>query len=227
MSSPVIAIDGPAASGKSSTGAAVARQLGFLHLDSGAIYRGLTRVAIDAGGRPSPEEIIRAAEARHLEYRAREESLALYLDGEPAEARIRGGEVTGSVSAVSALPEVRDWVNRQLRALLGVGRPLVVDGRDIGTAVFPDAAVKVFLVASAEERARRRLRQRGEAAGPAAVAEESGRIAARDLADSTRAVAPLRPAADAILVDTSHLGFEEQVAMIVAVVRQAGLPGSG
>jgi len=227
MSSPVVAIDGPAASGKSSTAGAVARRLGLLHVDSGALYRGLTRVALDAGGRPSAEEIIHSSEARQLEYRARGAGLVLYLDGQPAEARIRGEDVTGGVSAVSAMPEIRDWVNRGLRALLGVGKPLVVDGRDIGTAVFPDAAVKVYLVASPEERARRRLRQRGEAVGPAALAEESDRIAARDLADSTRAVAPLRPADDAVLIDTSHLGFEEQVARIVEVIRRAGLPGVG
>ena len=227
MSSPVVAIDGPAASGKSSTAGAVAGRLGFLHVDSGALYRGLTRVAVDAGGSPSAQQILRSAEARRLGYRLSGGGLALYLDGEPAEARIRGGDVTAAVSAVSAMPEVRDWVNHRLQALVGLGTPLVVDGRDIGTAVFPDAAVKVYLLASPEVRARRRLRQRGEAAGPEAVAAETGRIADRDFADSTRAVAPLRPAGDAVLVDTSHLGFEDQVARIVDIARRAGLPGAG
>jgi cytidylate kinase len=221
---PVVAIDGPAASGKSSTAAAVARRLGLLHVDSGALYRGVTRVALDLGPSAAPREILRAAEERGLTLRPGRTGAELVLDGRPAEDRIRSAEVTASVSAVSALPEVREWVNVRLRGLAGPGRVLVLDGRDIGTAVFPDAAVKVFLVAAPEVRAGRRLRQRGEAVTPEQVATEADRIARRDQADASREVAPLKPAPDAVRLDTSALSFGEQVDRIVALVRQAGLP---
>jgi cytidylate kinase len=227
VKSPVLAIDGPAASGKSSTAGAVARRLGFLHVDSGALYRGLTRVAVDLGGNPGAAAILSDAEVRRLEYRVRGLRVDLYLDGKPAEAVIRDAAVTAGVSAVSAMPEVRDWVNRRLRALLAQGQPLVLDGRDIGTAVFPDAAAKVYLIAEPEVRAERRLRQRGEPADASSLRKESARIAARDQADSTRTVAPLRPAEDAILLDTSRLSFEQQVARIVAIAEAAGLRNEG
>ena len=220
----VVAIDGPAASGKSSTAAAVARRLGLLHVDSGALYRGVTRVALDLGPAPSVKQILRSAEARGLALRPSDTGAELVLDGRSAEGRIRDAEVTARVSAVSALPEVREWVNIRLRGLTSAGRVLVLDGRDIGTAVFPDATVKVFLVATPEVRAGRRLRQRGETVTPEQVAEEATRIARRDEADASREIAPLRPAPDAIQLDTSVLSFEEQVDRIVALIRGAGLP---
>jgi len=226
VTSAVVAIDGPAASGKSSTAAAVARRLGLVHVDSGALYRGVTRVALDlAGVGTDGAELLAGAEARGLGLRLKPHSVEVVLDGRPAEDRIRGPEVTAAVSAIAARPEVRDWVNRRLRALAGPGRVLVLDGRDIGTAVFPDAAVKVYLVASPEVRAGRRLRQRGDALDAAAVEDEAARIARRDAADSGRAVAPLKPAGDAVRLDTSELSFAEQVDRIVALVREAGLSG--
>lgn len=222
----VVALDGPAASGKSSTGAAVARRLGFLHLDSGALYRGLTRVAIDLGAEAGPEAILASAEARGLRYRVAGGDLVLELDGRDAESVIRSAEVTAEVSRVSAMPAVRDWANTRFRAVPEQG-PVVVDGRDIGTAVFPDAPVKIYLVAEPAVRADRRLRQGGVPPEPAAVERETARIAARDQADSTRAVAPLRPAEDAVVIDTSALRFDDQVARIVALIRASPLLGGG
>ena len=222
----VIAIDGPAASGKSSTAGAVARAIGFLHVDSGAIYRGATQVALDLVGPEDPAEILRAMEARHLRYDVRDGRVELTLDGQNAEPVIRSPEVTAAVSRVSALPLVRDWVNARLREVAGLG-PVVVDGRDIGTAVFPDAPVKVYLVAMPEVRATRRLRQEGQETDSVRLGEEADRLARRDAADSSRAVAPLMPADDAVIVDTSALGFEEQVALIVALVRASPLLGGG
>ncbi|HEV8358530.1 MAG TPA: (d)CMP kinase [Gemmatimonadales bacterium] len=219
---PVIAIDGPSASGKSTTAAAVARALGFLHLDSGALYRGLTAVALDLPpGDRGAGTIVRSAEARGLVLREAGGALVPFLDGRDAEPRIRSPEVTALVSDVSALAPVRAWVNARLAraAAHGGGRPLVIDGRDIGTAVFPDSAVKVFLTASPEVRAQRRLRQRTGRADPGDVAREAALLAERDLRDSTRAVAPLRRADDAVVFDTSALGFEAQVGGIVALVR--------
>ena len=221
----VIAIDGPAASGKSTTAAAVARALQVGHLDSGALYRGLTAVALDLADR-SPDAIVRSAEARGLGVRETGGKLVAVLDGRAAEPRIRSAEVTALVSEVSAMPRLRQWVDARLREAAGSGRPLVLEGRDIGTAVFPDAPVKVFLTATAEARARRRLLQRGAAPSPADVAHEAALLAERDRRDSTRPVAPLRRAEDAVLLDTTGMSFEEQVSEIVRLVR-ARLPRLG
>jgi cytidylate kinase len=228
----VIAIDGPSASGKSSTARAVAQRLGFAHLDSGALYRGVTLVALREamrrGGAPQasvlaqgPEAILRAAEERGLVLHPDGAGFAAYLEGDPVDDVIRLPEVTRHVSEVSADPQVREWVNARLRELVRVGRDVVVDGRDIGTIVFPDADLKVFLTAIPEVRARRRVMQRGEGDSEAQVAREAALLAARDQADSTRDVAPLRQAKDARLLDTSELTFDEQVTQIVDWARSA------
>ena len=139
---------------------------------------------------------------------------------------IRSERVTQRVSEIAAIPEVRHWVNVQQReAVQGHGRGVVVDGRDIGTVVFPDAPLKVFLTASPEERARRRLAERGGGGrGEAEVRREGEVLAARDRADSTRAVAPLKAAADAVVLDTTRLSLEQQVQAVVALARER-LPG--
>jgi cytidylate kinase len=231
----VIAIDGPAASGKSSTARAVAEALGFQHLDSGALYRGVTLVALretaDRGaGTADPlqvidaETILRSAEDWGLRLLPDGHGFSAYLQGEPVDAAIRSPEVTARVSAVSALPVIREWVNIHLRATVRAGMDVVVDGRDIGTVVFPDALLKIFLTASPEARAGRRLVQRGSPTDPGTVAEEATLLAARDQADSSRAVAPLRRADDAIDLDTTNLSFAEQVARILSLARNR-LPG--
>jgi cytidylate kinase len=214
----VIAIDGPAASGKTSTAAEVARRLGALHLDSGALYRGLTRVALDLGGR-DPEAIIETAERRHLELRIAGREIAPYLDGRPAERLIRSAQVTAVVSEIAAVGRLRDWVNQRLRAAAPPGRLVVLDGRDIGTHVFPGAQLKVFLTATPASRAERRVRQRGEPATAELVERETRALRARDALDSARAVAPLRKAPDAVVLDTTGLRFEEQVERIVELAR--------
>ena len=230
MKGGVLAIDGPSASGKSSTARAVAEAIGFAHLDSGSLYRGVTLVALreaarrgQAGDDPlavlDAESILRAAEDRGLMLQPDGAGFAAYLEGEPVDGEIRGPGVTGAVSAVSAVPVVREWVNTRLRAMVRAGRDVVVDGRDIGTVVFPDADLKIFLTASPEARAGRRISQRGQPVEPARLEAEAAALAARDTADSTRAVAPLKPAEDAIPIDTTTLGFEEQVARIVALAR--------
>ncbi len=225
MPARVIAIDGPAASGKSSTADAVARELGFAHLDSGALYRGVTLVGIRQfgavpGGPLEANTLLLAAERRGLALHFDGTGYAVYLNGEPADEAIRAAQVTALVSAVSALPEVREWVNERLRGLTRAGQSVVVDGRDIGTIVFPDAGLKIFLTASPRTRAARRLAQRGQAGDPALVDRETSTLAARDEADSSRAVAPLRMAEDAVAVDGTALSFEEQVSRIVALARR-------
>lgn len=225
----IVAIDGPSASGKSSTARAVARELGFAHLDSGALYRGVTLVALQELGFPSPiarltpeqvRTVLEAADRLKLELYPAGEKFSVRLRGKSVDRPIRSAEVTSSVSAVSAVAAIRDWVNRRLRDLSRGGQSLVVDGRDIGTVVFPYAELKVYLTASPEIRARRRLLQIGESVDPDRVAVEAERLAARDEADQSRPVAPLRPAPDAILLDGSDLSLEMQVQRIGDLARK-------
>jgi len=237
----VIAIDGPSASGKSSTARAVAETLGFAHLDSGVLYRGVTLVALreaerrrasrdDLLGAVDPETILRAAEDRGLMLQPDGVGFCAYLEGVPVDQEIRGTTVTAHVSAVSAVPVIREWINTRLRAMVRAGRDVVVDGRDIGTVVFPDADLKIFLTATPEARAGRRIVQRGHEADAARLEAEAAALAARDHADSSRAVAPLRAAPDAVPLDTTTMSFEEQVRFIVELARPIfgqGWPAEG
>jgi cytidylate kinase len=238
----VIAIDGPAASGKSSTAAAVARRLGWAHLDSGALYRAITLGVLDNLGEPeagseeqwSPQQIVALAEHLPVRLVLVRNVFRPEVAGVDVERALRSERVTRRVSAIAAIPPVRHWVNvRQREAVLdhpGAGGGVVVDGRDIGTVVFPDAPLKIFLTASPEERARRRLAERnqgreGGGGGGGAIdaqelAREAAALAARDLADSTRPVAPLRAAADAVRLDTTRLSLDEQVERVVALARE-------
>jgi cytidylate kinase len=230
VSGGVIAIDGPAASGKSSTARAVAEALGFAHLDSGSLYRGVTLVGLREMARQgirgkdpardlAPETLLRAAEDRGLMLQPDGAGFAAYLDGEPVDEALRSPEVTSRVSAVSAIPVVREWINSRLRAMVRAGQNVVVDGRDIGTVVFPDADLKIFLTASPEARAGRRISQRGNVVQPEDLDAEAAALAARDHADSTRSIAPLRSAEDAVQLDTTSMGFSEQVQFIVERAR--------
>ncbi len=212
----VVAIDGPAASGKSSTASWVAQRLGFQHVDSGALYRAATAVALrDAG---DPESWTEGALLEMLGgVRLEPGSRAFHptLDGSPMESMLRGTEVTQHVSRVARMQTIRAWVNKQVRATAG-HRDVVVDGRDIGTAVFPDADLKIFLIADPWERARRRLRQRlGRAPSDEETAEETERLVQRDARDATQTM----QAPDAVLIDTTSLTQEEQVERIVALAR--------
>lgn len=230
MSGRVVAIDGPSASGKSSTARAVAEALGFAHLDSGSLYRGVTLVGLremtrhgipgnDPARDLTPETLLRAAEDRGLMLQPDGAGFAAYLEGEPVDDELRSARVTSRVSAISAISVVREWINTRLRAMVRAGQNVVVDGRDIGTVVFPDADLKIFLTASPEARAGRRISQRGAAIEDQDLDAEAAALAARDHADSTRTVAPLRPAEDAVHLDTTSMGFEQQVRFIVERAR--------
>ena len=213
----VVAIDGPAASGKSSTAAAVAATLGFRHVDSGALYRAVTLVALRSGVAPelwSPALLLDAA--RHVELAVgRGSSVQVLVDGLDVDEALRSERVTQLVSGVARTAAVRQWVTGVLRDLASRG-PLVVDGRDIGTAVFPDADLKVYLVAAPRERARRRLRQTmGREPTEDELVEEERRLIDRDARDSAQSA----PAADAVLLDTTTMAPEEQVRRIVALLR--------
>lgn len=228
----VVAIDGPAASGKSSTAWAVARRLGWAHLDSGALYRALTLAVLDNLGEAgrgrgegwSAQRIVALAEDLPVRLVLVNDAFRPEVAGVDVEEAIRSEPVTRHVSEIAAIREVRNWVNvRQREAVGGIRRGVVVDGRDIGTVVFPDAPLKVFLTASPEERARRRLAQRGGRIDAAELAREAQALAARDHADSTRPVAPLRAAADAIKLDTTNLSLEQQADRVVALARERQL----
>jgi cytidylate kinase len=212
----VIAIDGPAASGKSSTAQMVADKLGYLHVDSGSLYRAATAAVLRVNLDPSrwTEDAVLAA-ARPVELRAARTSFYPVLEDRAIEEEIRGPEVTRNVSRVAQMPRVRDWVNEHVRAAAR-SRDVVVDGRDMGTVVFPDADLKIFLVAEPRERAARRLRQRGTPTSEQLLDDETIRIRERDARDAKQTV----PAADAITIDTTALTQQEQVEQIVSLSRQ-------
>ncbi|MGH7617777.1 MAG: (d)CMP kinase [Gemmatimonadaceae bacterium] len=212
----VIAIDGPAASGKSSTAPRVARRLGYSHVDSGSLYRAATAAQLAAG--PADESWTEAdvlVAARRVTLATSETGFVPLIDGAPCEETLRGAEVTRHVSRVAQMPLVRAWVNAQVRATSTV-RSIVVDGRDMGTIVFPDADLKVFLVADPWERARRRLIQRlHRAPTDPEIAEETDLIVHRDAKDATQTV----QATDAVLIDTTSLTQADQVERIVALAK--------
>jgi cytidylate kinase len=225
---PIVAIDGPAASGKSTTAQAVARELGFCHVDSGALYRAVTLVALERLGAPETwdgDRLVAAARERGVTASPRGGRLEVALGGSPVGDAVRSEAVTREVSRVAEMPAVREFVNALLRVAAREGG-VVVDGRDIGTVVFPDAEVKVFLVADPEERARRRLREGGYPLEEGAILDEAAALVARDAWDAGRAVAPLRPAPDAVPLDTTRLSFAEQVRRVVALVREREAPPS-
>ena len=211
----VIAIDGPAASGKSSTAHWVAERLGFRHIDSGALYRAATAAAIrkrPGTGWGEPFVLDAASDVRLV---PNQTSFIAAIGDDPIDAEIRDAAVTQHVSLVAKMPRVRDWVNEVVRRTAR-GHDVVVDGRDIGTVVFPEADLKVFLVADPWERARRRLTQRLERSPTDdEIAEETERLVQRDSRDATQTV----QAADAVLIDTTYLTQEEQVERIVTLAR--------
>jgi 3-phosphoshikimate 1-carboxyvinyltransferase len=214
----VIAIDGPAASGKSSTAQWVAERLGVRHVDSGAFYRAATAVALESGVPPEAwsEGDVLAGVGR-ITRGLTDRSVVPLLDGVPCDARLRDGEVTRQVSRVAAMPGVRAWVTVQVRAA-GAETDVVVDGRDIGTTVFPQAQLKVFLIADPWERARRRLVQRlGRRPTDDEIAAETEALVQRDARDATQSV----PARDAVTIDTTTITQAEQVERIVALARAA------
>lgn len=212
----VIAIDGPAASGKSSTARWVAEQLGIHHVDSGALYRAATAVRLRQSGASATWTDVSLLEAAARVTLARGNvGFDVRLDGARADEELQGAAVTAEVSLVARMPRVRAWVNEQVRDCAR-GDSVVADGRDMGTVVFPDAALKIFLLADPWERARRRLTQRlGRAPADAEIAAETEELVRRDAKDATQT----QQAPDAIIIDTTYLTQREQVERIVALAR--------
>jgi cytidylate kinase len=216
----VVAIDGPGGSGKSTIARGVARALGWPVLDTGAMYRAVTLAALEQQIPLDDEKACARIAAEHTI--AVDDGITM-IDGRDVSAEIRGPGVTAAVSIVSAHPSVRAVLVARQRAWLAENGAGVVEGRDIGTVVFPDAPVKVFLTASDEERARRR--QRDEAASERAVAVEEVKtaLARRDALDSERTASPLRPADDAVVIDTTGRSIDDIVDELVARARAAGI----
>jgi len=216
---PVIAVDGPAASGKGTIAERVAAKLGYRYLDSGALYRLVALAALGAGADLDDAKAV-AALARRLDVAFR--AGRLLLDGTDVTDAVRDEAVSAGASRVAVHPAVRAALlerQRAFRALPG----LVADGRDMGTGVFPDARVKVFVTASAGERARRRQQQLAQKGIDVNIQSLLRDILERDARDGSRAVAPLVPAADAAIVDTTELTIDAAVEAVMARVRAAGL----
>ncbi len=220
----IIAIDGPAGSGKSTVAKQVARMLGFQYLDTGAMYRSIAWYALEHGVAPDDvESLASVAAEKRIEFRQAAD------DGQPSRVLIDGIDVTGeirtpridkAVTPVSAIPQVRSALVLQQRAIAS-SQDVVMEGRDIGTVVFPNAEVKVFLTASAEERARRRAAQNRERGfgqvDETAILQD---ILRRDEADSTREASPLKPADDAHMLDTTHMSIDEVCETIAGFARE-------
>ena len=210
----VIAIDGPAGAGKSTVARGVADALGFTYLDSGAMYRSVALATLRAG--VDPDDAAAVAElAGRLELRP--DGDRVRLDGEDVTEAIRTPDVSAAASRVSVHSGVREAMVERQRALIESGR-YVAEGRDIGTVVSPEAPLKVFLTATADERARRRAGDTGEAAGAVLAAQ-----AERDARDRDREHGPLRPAGDAVELDTTGLAVDEVVDRVVKLARERGL----
>ena len=221
MSSFIVAIDGPAASGKSTVSRKAAALLGGVHVDSGALYRGLTwqcqRTGIDCHDEAA---VLRAMRDLRMEFFLDGNSVRFTIDGKDPGAEIRSEAVGEQVSAVAAMPRVREWIVERLRSMTGFGS-LVMEGRDIGTVVFPDTPFKFYLDADPEERARRRQGDLAAANGVSSISRVKTSLTRRDALDSGRATAPLARAADARVIDTTGLSIDEVVAVVVDAVRVA------
>lgn len=219
----IIAIDGPAGAGKSSVARAVAAELGFRYLDTGAMYRAVALAALERSIDPhEPDRITELAQNLDIDL----SDGCVSLDGVDVTDRIRERDVTEVVPGVSAVAGVRNAMADHQRAAAR-GGDVVIEGRDIGTVIAPDADLKIFLTASLEERARRRCVQLGLECDAQTLERVSRSIAARDAADSTRAASPLEAARDAIVVDTSGLSLEEVVERIIAMVPTGGRADGG
>jgi CMP/dCMP kinase len=217
----IVAVDGPAGTGKSSVSRGLARALQARYLDTGAMYRIVTLAVLRAGIDPAAQAAVaEAAAGVQLSVGYNPDEDRSYLDAEDVSSEIRGDEVTKAVSAVSSVPAVRTRLVDLQRTLARGPGSVVVEGRDIGTVVLPEADVKVFLTASAETRARRRNDQNVAAGLPDDYAGVLADVRRRDHLDSTRAVSPLRAASDALVVDTSEMTESEVIAHLLQLVQQ-------
>ena len=214
-----VAIDGPAASGKSTVAKLLAKRIGGYYINTGDMYRAVAWQALFHG--VAPEDVVKLLPSFDLRYRIVDGVPTLFLnDAVVPHDAIRSPEVSAIVSQVAAVPAVREWMLDRQRECKEVGI-VIMEGRDIGTVIFPQAKFKFFVTASPMERARRRLAQKGEVADGATLESVAADIAKRDEIDSTRAVAPLRPAEDAVTIMTDGISAEEVAELLAAAIRNA------
>ena len=215
-----VAIDGPSGAGKSSLAKRLAADLGFVYVDTGAMYRAIGLYAVRQGADLHDAAAVAALLPQiRLDIRLEGGAQHVYLNGEDVSTAIRAEQIGMAASAVSAHGPVRDFLLETQRSL-AAGQNVLMDGRDIGTVVLPNATVKIFLTASAEARARRRCKELQEKGQPADYVTVLADIRQRDEQDTHRAIAPLRQAADAIRIDTSEIDFEQSVALLKRTIQE-------
>ncbi len=221
MSGFVVAIDGKAGSGKSTTARGVARQLNFFYLDTGAMYRAFTLKYLKSGGtkRIDSELVNKLLTTTRIELIYENELLKVLLDGSDVSKEIRTPEVNELVSPISAIKEVREWMVKQQREI-ACGRNIVCEGRDMATVVFPDAPVKIFMDASPEIRAERRKKELEESGVKVQYDEILANLKYRDQYDSSREHSPLKKTEDAIVIDTTNLTIEQEIEQVVRIVKE-------
>ncbi len=218
----IIAIDGPSGAGKSTLGRMLARELGLLYVDTGAMYRAAALAVVKAGASAANDDVAVTSVARRarIELEGDPDSLRVLLDGRDVSESIRTEQITRLSSVISAIPDVRRDLVRRQREMGARGRGVVLDGRDIGTVVFPRADVKFFLTAIPEARAQRRFEEDRRREQDLTFADTLADINTRDERDSTRADSPLAIAEDAIVIDTTELNIEEVFQRMLEVVRE-------
>ncbi|MBE6205234.1 MAG: (d)CMP kinase [Alistipes sp.] len=221
----VIAIDGHSSCGKSTFAKAIAARLGYIFIDTGAMYRAVTLCALEAGairdGEVDAERVVGLLPQINISFRFNAERGAsdVYVNGQCVEPRIRSIEVSSAVSRISSIPAVREKLVA-MQQQMGRDRGVVMDGRDIGTVVFPDAELKIFMTADAEVRARRRYDELTAKGDKVTLEEILENVIARDKADMEREISPLRRAADAVVLDNSRMTVEEQMEWFMERYRQ-------
>ena len=223
----VITIDGPAGAGKSTVAQKLAARLGLMYVDSGATYRAAALEVLEAGIDPQDEPaVVKLIGATHVQVATGDGEPRVLINGDDVTARLRTPEVTLAAAQVSRLPEVRTKLIEIQRAFAR-GRGVVMEGRDIGTVVFPQAQLKIFLKADVEERARRRLKQDTRESREATLEKTAYEIGRRDQLDAERKISPLMPAADAVEIDSTHLQADQVVEQILTLVETKGLGQPG
>lgn len=228
----IIAIDGYSSTGKSTFAKAIAKKLGYLYIDTGAMYRAVTLLADRKGfisknntiNEEGLERILKSCGEADISFRisTSEGKCETYLNGENVEKRIRSLDISDKVSHIAAIPSVREFVDRRLHEI-GKAKGVVMDGRDIGTAVFPDAELKIFMTANPEIRAQRRLEELLAKGEKAELKEVLENIRKRDYIDEHRETDPLTKAADAITLDNSHMTVDEQMEWVMGILKSKGL----
>ncbi|MBT8378499.1 MAG: (d)CMP kinase [Ignavibacteria bacterium] len=217
----IIAIDGPAGSGKSTSAKLLAQKLGYLYIDTGAMYRAVTYLAIENNALGNDEQIVELARVCDLEMNYKNTKLSVKLNGKDVSSRIRETDVNEQVSDVSKIGALRKLLVEKQRSIAEKSSGVVMEGRDITTVVFPNADVKIFLTANLNERANRRTKEYVEHGSMASVNQIKNNLATRDKIDSSRDDSPLTKANDAIVIDTTSITIEDQVSLILNKAKSA------